>query len=222
MKRTIAALALLALAATSFAASKEVEDLLSSMRKAYKDLGTATFTMQSTLVGDNGDLSIKMVGGFKSPNQMYIDITSDDNSVSVVTDGKTIYAVRSGSTNVREARFSNDTMGNVLAGANLELINFYDWKRQLSTADGDNMHDSKLAIRKNEKWNDRTWWVLEETAPTVGVYVEYYIDPKTYLVWRTVQMTLDKEFTRGDFIIKSLKTGVKIDDKKFKKPIITY
>jgi hypothetical protein len=63
--------------------------------------------------------------------------------------------------------------------------------------------------------------VLEESAPQANVYVEYYIDPKTNFIWRTVQMSLDKEFIRGDFIIKKLTIGAKIDDKKFKKPIIT-
>jgi hypothetical protein len=63
--------------------------------------------------------------------------------------------------------------------------------------------------------------VLEESAPTVGVYVEYYIDPKTNFIWRTVQMSLDKEFTRGDFVIKKLTIGAKIDEKRFKKPIVT-
>lgn len=221
MNKLFAVLGLAAAASASFAADKEVEDLLANMRKAYKAVGTATFSMESTLVGDNGDVAVKMTGGFKGPNLLYVDMKADETAVNVVSDGANIFAVVGGTTRVIELKYSNEALGRVLNGANLELINFYDWKRQLSTAEGDNMHDSKLSIRKSVKWNNKTWLVLEESAPTVGVYVEYYIDPKTFFVWRTVQMSIDKEFTRGDFVIKSLKTGVKIDDKKFKKPIIT-
>jgi outer membrane lipoprotein-sorting protein len=210
-----------AIAAPPPQASKEVEDLLAKMRNAYKTVGTATFSMEATILAENGDVVVKMDGGFKSPNLMYVDAVSEENKAHIVSDGTKIYAVADGVARVLEIPYNVDNMGRVLSGANLELINFYDWKRQLSTAKGDNMAESKLSIRKNEKWNNKTWTVLEEAAPAMDVYVEYYIDPKTYFVWRTVQMSLDKEFTRGDFVVKALKTGVKIDEKKFQKPVIT-
>lgn len=221
MKKTAILLLLTALSTAAFAADKEVEGLLAKMRDTYKNIGTVTFTSEATLQGDAGDIVVKMNGGFKSPNSMYVDITAPNGKARVNTDGKKIWALPDGATEVFELTWGLDEMGGVLAGANLELLNFFDWKRQLSTAKGDNMAESKLSIRKNVKWNDKTWIVLEESAPQVGVYVEYYIDPKTNLMWRTVQMTLDKEFVRGDFIVKSLKTGVKIDDKYFKKPVVT-
>jgi len=215
-----------ALSAGALAADKEVEDLLAKMRKAYKNIGTVTFKLESTILAENGDIVIHMIGGFRSPNKMYIDINFDDNRVKVVSDGKKVYVVAGNSDRVMEMPYDIDVMGQVLQGANLEVINFYDWERQLSTGqlpsgEDANMHDSKLSIRKNEKWNGKTWLVLEEAAPQVGVYVEYYIDPKTSLVWRTVQMSIDKEFTRGDYILKSLKRGAKISDKRFQKPIRT-
>ena len=221
MKKIALLLLTSAFAAVSFAADKEVEELLAKMRTKYKDIGSVTFTMEATITADNGDVTVKMDGGFKSPNLMYADITAENETAKVVCDGLKIYAIAADSKQVLEIPYNVDNMGRVLMGANLEIINFYDWKRQLSTAAGDNMHDSKLSLRKDVKWNNKTWTVLEESAPTVGVYVEYYIDPKTNLVWRTVQMSLDKEFVRGDFVIKSMKTGVKIDDKKFKKPVLT-
>jgi outer membrane lipoprotein-sorting protein len=221
MKKFALLLLTSAFAAVSFAADKEVEELLAKMRTKYRDIGSVTFTMEATVTAPNGDVTVKMDGGFKSPNLMYADISAEGETAKVVCDGVKIYAVAADSKQVMEIAYNVDNMGAVLMGANLEIINFYDWKRQLSTAAGDNMHDSKLSLRKNVKWNNKTWTVLEESAPTVDVYVEYYIDPKTNLVWRTVQMSLDKEFIRGDFIIKAMKTGAKIDAKKFKKPVLT-
>lgn len=215
-----------ALSVGALAADKEVEDLLAEMRKAYKNVGTVTFKLESTILAENGDIVVQMVGGFRSPNKMYVNIDFDNRQVKVVSDGKKVYVVVGNSDRIVEMPYDIDIMGQVLQGANLEVINFYDWERQLSTgqlSNGEdaNMHDSKLSIRRNEKWNGKTWLVLEESAPQVGVYVEYYIDPKTHLVWRTVQMSIDKEFTRGDFILKSLKRGAKISDKRFQKPIRT-
>jgi outer membrane lipoprotein-sorting protein len=221
MKKTALLLLTAALSTASFAADKDVEELLAKMRNSYKNIGTVSFTSEATVLADAGDILIKMSGGFKSPNLMYVDIVAEGNKAQAISDGTKIYATADGATSVFEVAYDVDIMGRILSGANLELLNFFDWKRQLSTAKGDNMADSKLSIRKNVKWNDKTWTVLEESAPQVGVYVEYYIDPKTNLIWRTVQMTLDKEFIRGDFIIKTLKTGVKIDEKRFKKPVIT-
>ncbi|MCH8978504.1 MAG: hypothetical protein IH945_04585 [Armatimonadetes bacterium] len=220
--KKIALLALCAaLSAGAVAADEEVENLLANMRKAYKTIGTVTFKLESTVLTANGDIVIKMIGGFRSPNMMYVNIDLPGARVKVVSDGKKVYSVRGDSERIREMPYNIDVLGDALLGANLEVINFYDWERQLSTSEGANMHDSTLSIRKNEKWNGKTWLVLEESAPKVDVYVEYYIDPKTNLVWRTVQMSLDKEFTRGDFILKSLKMNAKISDKRFQKPIRT-
>lgn len=207
---------------SAVAGDKEVEDLLAKMRKAYKGMKSATFMLESTLQGANGDIVVKMKGGFKSPNKMYADIDFEDMKLKIISDGKRIYALNDVMDQVADIPYSDDNMGRALNNwANLEVINFYQWKKQLSTTEGNNMYGSKLSIRQNEEWNGKKWIVLEESAPQVNVYVEYYIDPKTHLIWRTVRMSIDKEFINGDFVLKELKTGVKIDDKMFKKPIIT-
>ena len=210
-----------ALSTGALAADQEVEDLLAKMRNSYRTIGTVTFKLESTILTANGDIVIHMIGGFKSPNKMYVDIELPGARVKVVSDGKKVYSVRGDSERIMEMPYNIDVLGDALMGANLEVINFYDWERQLSTGADGNMHDSKLSIRKNEQWNGKSWLVLEESAPKVDVYVEYYIDPKTNFVWRTVYMSLDKEFTRGDYILKSLKLGAKISDKRFQKPIRT-
>ena len=210
-----------ALSTWALAADEEVEDLLAKMRKSYETIGTVTFKLESTILTPNGDIAIHMIGGFRSPNKMYVNIKFPDSRVKVVSDGKKVYVVAGDSERIMEMPYNINNMGDALPGANLEVVNFYDWERQLSTTEGANMHDSTLSIRRNEKWNGKSWLVLEEAAPKVDVYVEYYIDAKTHLVWRTVQMSLDKEFTRGEFILKSLKLGAKISDKRFQKPIRT-
>lgn len=220
MKRLTVCLAVLAVSMPAFAGEKDVEELLAAMRKSYKEIKTAAFKLESTVQGNNGDITVTMDGVFKSPNKIAVDMNVESRTIKVICDGKSVFAMVQDSPTVFSRNYSLDTLGAALMYANLEVINFYDWKRQLSTAAGDNMHDSKLSIRQNEKWNGRTWIVLEEAAPTVGVYVEYYIDPKTNLVWRTVRMSLDKEFVQGDFILKSLKTGVDVEDSRFKKPVI--
>ena len=63
--------------------------------------------------------------------------------------------------------------------------------------------------------------MLEEAAPRVDIYVEYFIDPKTHFIWKTIQMTLDKEFTNREFVLTKLKTGLTISDKRFAPPIKT-
>ena len=221
MKKIALTLLFAALAMTAIAGDKEVEDLLAKMRKAYKDVKTATFTLESTLLADNGDIVITLTGGFKSPNKMYVDIEFDDMKMKVISDGKRIYVFNPLFDEIRDIPYNDERMGRALSAADLELINFYDWELQLSTEKEHNMNGSKLSIRKDEEWNGKKWIVLEESAPQVNVYVEYYIDPKTHLIWRTVRMDIDKEFIRGDYVLKKLKTGVKIDDKKFKKPVIT-
>ena len=221
MKKFVITILAASLAMSAVAADKEVEDLLTKMRKAYKEVKTATFTLESTLLSGNGDIVVTLKGGFKAPNKMYADIKSAEFKMKFISDGKTIFLIDSANDEVSDIPYSDSNMGRALSVANLELINFYEWKKQLSTEKDHNMHDSKLSIRQNEEWNGKKWTVLEESAPQAGVYVEYYIDPKTHLIWRTVQMTLDKEFIRGDYVLKQLKIGVKIDDKRFKKPVIT-
>lgn len=220
MKRIFYCLIAVAMVTPTFAADKEIEDLLASMRKAYQNTKTASFSMESTLLGENGDITVKMDGFYKNPNLISIDITFMELHAKVICDGKYIYASADKSPRTFEEKYTLEKLGDSLSGANLEILSFFDWKRQLSTDKGANMHDSKLSLRRGQKWSGKTWIVLEESAPQMGVYVEYYIDPETFLIWRTVQMSVDKEFTRGDFVVKSLKLGVKVDDSRFKKPVI--
>ena len=220
MKKIATLLLCAALSVGALGADKDVEDLLAKMRKAYKETKTASFELKTFLPLPEGDLVIKMKGWFKSPSKIAVDIEMDERKVNVVSDGKQIYATFTGAEQVAKMDYSIDMLNRILNGANLEVLCFYDWKRQLSTDKGANMHDSVLSIRK-EKWKGKEWIVLEESAPQVDVYVEYFIDPKTHYIWRTIQMTLDKEFTNGEYVLSKLKTGLTISDKRFAPPIKT-
>ena len=58
-------------------------------------------------------------------------------------------------------------------------------EEQLSTAPGGNMQGSKLGVVKAQKWKGTEWTVLEESSPDLGILVRYFIDPKSYVIWRT-------------------------------------
>ncbi|MCH7905352.1 MAG: hypothetical protein IH944_12420 [Armatimonadetes bacterium] len=224
MKKIASLLLCAALSAGALGADKDVEDLLAKMRKAYQETKTASFELETTLLAVEGDVVIKMKGLFKSPNKLAVDIVmniaSDERKINVISDGKQIYASATGVEEVGKTDFSIDRLNQALGAANLEVLCFYDWKRQLSTDKGANMHDSTLSIRK-EKWKGKEWIVLEESAPRVDIYVEYFIDPKTHFIWKTIRMTLDKEFTNGEYVLTKLKTGLTISDKRFAPPIKT-
>ena len=68
---------------------------------------------------------------------------------------------------------------------NLEVYSFYDAFRQLSTAEGGFMAGSYLRVTPTETWGGRSWTVLGEEAGNLRI--EYFVDPESYLIWRTVQ-----------------------------------
>jgi hypothetical protein len=102
------------------------------------------------------------------------------------------------------------------AAVNLESICFWDGERQLSTRKGGNMHDSKLVLVKGASWNGKIWNVLEESAPTMGVFVQYYIEPRTSLIWRTVVQTVDRKRIRSEYAIQSIELDVPLQKALFK------
>ena len=113
--------------------------------------------------------------------------------------------------------YSLDILGRALP-ANLETMNFFDWKRQLSTDESGNMHTSKLKIVNGQKWNGKTWTVLEEIAEEPGLFVRYFIDRKTNLIWRTELKRLNDGKLIMDAQITSLTLGARIPPETFKPP----
>jgi hypothetical protein len=79
------------------------------------------------------------------------------------------------------------------------------------------MAGSELALEERE-WKSKHWHVLRETNRQDQVQVDYYVDPKTMLIWRTLGVDLK---TRRPFIdaeVLELDTQTKIDPSRFKIP----
>lgn len=196
------------------AADKDVEDLLTNMRKAYQSVKSAKFVMDGKLTTPGGNLEVTVAGKFMAPNLLKAEVTVFGQASNVVTDGATIKASAPGM-DAQKRKYTTEALNQALP-ANLEIICFYDWKKQLSTEKGNNMAESKLAIKKAVEWNGRRWLLLQETAPTVGVYVEYYVDQDTWLINRTVVQDLETKKPQGDYRLKSLELGAKVEKKDFK------
>lgn len=202
------------IAAASFAADKDVEDLLTKMRNTYKNVKSAKFVMEGTLNTEGGAIPVTVSGKYLQPNLLKVEITTPGESASLVCDGANI-AMRSPGMDPAKRPYTLDNLGQAMP-ANLEVLCFFDWKRQLSTAKGDNMAESKLSLKKGVKWNGQNWLVLEEEAPQVGVYVEYYIDADSNLIHRTVVKELKSRKQLAEHKLKSVELGAKAEKSEFK------
>lgn len=217
--RLITFAALLLVGASAFAADKDVEALLAKMRQAYKSTKSAKFTTRALVPGPFGEAEIETVVSFVSPNKIHALVKgvpeAGGSDVTFRTDGKTMVAEGMSQGKV-EGPFDVQIMVQALA-ANLETLNFWDWERQLSTKEGGNMQTSTFKIVKKERWNEKDWIVLEESAPAQNVFVRYYIDPKTYFMWRTVVSPIDdKKDIQMDARIAKFELNPKLDAALFK------
>lgn len=214
-KLALVALAL-AGALTAQAAQKDVEALLARMRRAYQGVKTARFTTE-THIGKTTFINSFV---FMAPSKIRVEISAPNeglpqNTMFKVSDGAVVSTRLPGSSEVTRQEFSiNNFERNV--PANLESFCFWDYERQLSTAPGKNMAQSSLVIKTGEQWRGKKWTVLEETASAVGVSCRYFIDPRTYLIWRTVVTRLAGDQMPTDSIVTKLETGAKIDESLFK------
>ncbi|MBK5259325.1 MAG: hypothetical protein JJE51_07010 [Thermoanaerobaculia bacterium] len=165
---------------THVRAAQEVEQLLAKMRAAYESITSADIAFESR----RGEQSLKGSFNYRSPST--IDATLDVERygrVLVTSDGKTIRVTDPMLDAPEERAWSVQNMRNA-AGAGLEVISLWDWKRQLSTEPGANMRAADLSLGDPESWRGRRWIVLHEQAG--GDLYRYFVDSRTYLMWRTV------------------------------------
>lgn len=220
--RLVLAAVAMAMASLSLAADKEVEDLLAHMRDTYKAVKGAKFTVAATLVDPSGTKQETVTDFlYKPTNQVKATITglsdSDGKALIIITDGKKI-GFDGAAAGADKIDFGFDELEGPMRTANLEAMSFWDWDRQLSTKEGANMNKSTFAIVKDEKWDDKSYTVLEETATNtqVPVLVRYFIDPATYFIKRTVIYKLDdKKNATGDFKITKFDPAADISDSEF-------
>lgn len=203
---------------SAIAADPQVEALLSNMRDGYKRLKGVTYTTESQF----GKQVFVNSFTFESPTKARISVTSPSlKSAGVlltkICDGKTVNSKRMNQPSYQEKPYSPDVLAD-LVPVNLESICFFDWDRQLSTAPGKNMEHSTFKIARNEEWNGRKWTVLQETASRQKVVCSYYIDPATYIIWRTVVKAMPggNPASECDCKITKLNLAAKVDESEFR------
>jgi len=204
------------------AADKEVEQLLGHMRDAYKGVKSATFTTETTFDTEDGKKTLTSDYAFKAPSMIRVILKGDilPGPVTKVTDGQKISMSGPGGS----APVTDYTMDTFESGllSNLEALSFWDYQRQLSTDDKANMHKSTFNLITDEAWDGKRWTVLEESAKSDAdknkwVWVRYFIDPKTYFIWRTVVYNdADHDKAMLDSKITEMDTDARLDDDRFK------
>lgn len=215
--RFIAFSVLAALASGALAADKDVEDMLRTLRNNYQKLKTARIEVTSVVRGQMGeDIPLTSVVTYKAPLSFRMvskGPTMGGNSLVMITDGKQA-STKTPDGKTEKAKFELDK---IAAPLNLESLCLWDWKRQLSTDKGANMHDSKLRLLQKETWKDKDYIVLEETAERSKVFVRYYIEPKTKFIVRTVVYNLeDTTQVLQDHKVTKMEVNPKVEASLFK------
>jgi outer membrane lipoprotein-sorting protein len=212
----IALVLLAACGAQAQKASKEVEKLLSSMRTAYQAASSATVDVLSITEFDGKEEKMEVRLDYAKPNLIRLIFSFRGSIVTRISDGKKVSTKVEGGKASTEA-LTLDALGGG-APINLESLAFFDWKRQLSTEPGGNMRKSEFKLILSESWKGRTWIVLEETAHEQDVFVRYFVDPDTYMIWRCDVKSLDKKRTIMTTEVRKLLLNPKLDPKLFMIP----
>lgn len=219
MRFRVLSLSLLAVVASgAHAADKDVEAILKTLRENYQKVKTARLEVTSVIADpeSGSDISLNSVMSYKGPGSVRIVAkgpTMPGSYLLYVTDSKQAL-VRTPDGKSSTKKFDADE---VAVPLNLESLCFWDYKRQLSTAAGMNMHDSKLRLLKKETWKDKDYMVLEEKAERSKVFVRYFIDPATKYIVRTVVYNLeDTTEILQDHKVTKFELNPKLDASLFK------
>lgn len=201
-----------------WAQAADVEQLLTNMRAAYQKPQTVRIKTEALLpIGSEKEPQrMQFDLTFKRPYKVFCKVTrfpgQEGKDIFWVTDGKSLKST--GPEGTRKSDISPDEIGKGWP-INLESLSFWDYERQLSTKAGANMEKSVFAVIESEQWNDKAWLVLEETAKGQDVFVRYFIDPKTFFIWRCDVWDLEKKNHYYDITVKELEIDPAVDDKIF-------
>lgn len=203
---------------SALSADKAVEDLLAKMRKAYSSAKSVKLGVTSLMASELGEQELTVELMYVKPNKVATRVLgipqAGKEGIQWRSDGKTIQwdtleGKKSAAWTVRQAE-------QVAFAVNLETLNFWDWKRQLSTATGGNMKKSTFRLLAKETFQNKDYMVLEETAKEQQVFVRYFIDPKTYFIKRTRVERLDTKDLIMDCKVTKFELNAKVDPKAFK------
>lgn len=193
----------------------QVEELLSKLRIMYSSPQTARLEVAVRQAAEGGFAEFIVRFEYSKPNRFRVEVLQGERKqFQAISDGKKV-AIFDASGTLKESKDWDLKMLEQVVPANLETISFYDWQRQLSTDEGSNMHNNILKITKDELWNDKTWTILDETAPEAGVIVKYFIDKDTNLIWRTLVRTTEDNRLLQDCQVTKMERGIGIDPKRF-------
>ncbi len=200
------------------ALNADVEELLARMRTMYSSPTTARLevSVRQAVEGGFGEYILKF--DYAKSNKVRAEVVRNNKvEFSSVSDGSKIAILDANGAAVETKDWDFEAMAQAVPG-NLETLSFFDWNRQLSTAEGANMHDNTLTITKDEFWNDKTWMVLEEIAPRSGVIVKYFIEKETSLIWRTLVRSIEGSRLLQDCQVLRMERGIEIDPNRFVVP----
>jgi len=211
--RLLAAGALLWAASFALGADKEIEELLAKMRSAYGGTKAAHVVVKTINVKFSKKpvvVDLYYMSGRKI--RASVDgLPSLQGRTYRYTSNGTRIAYDDFSGNVQYGQFSLD----VPIPVNLEAMSFWDWKRQLSTSPGSNMEASRFKLVRSEAWNNKKWLVLEETAYGQNVFVRYFIDPASSMIYRVMVYDLSRREMRQETVVTKLDRNPRIDSKMF-------
>lgn len=217
--RALLITALTIVASAGFAADKEVESILKTLRENYRNAKSVRMEVVSYLmqVGDDNLLTSQV--WYKQPGSFRIEMKGNSlgagNSILMISDGKQSF-VKTPDGKTTKKKFDGDE---IATPVNLEVLCFWDWKRQLSTDKGANMNESQLRLLKKETWKDKDYMVLEEKAPKSNVFVRYYIDPKTKFIVRTAVYNLENQaILEQDHRVTKFQLNAPVEAKQLKFP----
>jgi outer membrane lipoprotein-sorting protein len=186
------------------------------MRQAYQSANSATLESKTKTKIEGKEEVFEVRMDYGKPNLLRMVFAFRGQEIMKISDGKKIYTVV-GTGKAHEEKLTLDGLGGD-APINLESMGFFDWKRQLSTSPGANMSESKFKIVLSEEWNGRNWIVLEETAHGQNVFVRYFVDPKTYFIWKCEVKSLDKKKEIMTTEVQKLLLNPNLDRKVFEAP----
>ena len=198
--------------------SAEVAQLLKKMRVAYSTLKSAHVTFQSHHFGNGTTITSTSECWYQAPNLVRVETKGIPGLTkplyTLVSDGTQIH-INGLPGRPMTLMYSIDQMATNSPQMNLEVLCLWDWKRQLSTDIGGNMRLSTFGIR-SDTWNGKKWTVLRETARSANAVVDYYIDPATFLMSRTISSLINPRQTTIDVQVKKWAINVPVDPSLFK------
>ncbi len=193
-----------------------VSTLLSRMRSAYASAGTARLSAVITFYPSPEQvLRLSLEMEYIKPDRVRVLLSSGEERVLVVSDGKVVSVVHEPSGSRLLNPFSLEHLNASVPG-NLETICFWDWRRQLSSEGEGKMAGSQLRLLSGVEWNGKKWVVLEERDEKLDLLVKYYVDPKTFLIMRTVVYGLARGSLYQEAQVVALEAGIKLEEERFR------